>query len=53
MRTKYLRLVCAVMLLLALLAFPVGADMGPKPSVTVNFDGLSDRVCYATLLSDR
>lgn len=53
MKAKILSLACSVVLLLALLAFPVGADMGPKPSVTVNFDGLSDRVCYATLLSDR
>lgn len=53
MRTKYLHLACAVILLLALLAFPVSADMGPKPSVTVNFDGISGRVCYATLLSTR
>ncbi len=27
------------------------ADMGPKPSVVVTFDGLGDEECYGTLLS--
>ena len=40
------------LLLLTLFALPVWADMGPKPSVTVVFDGLLERPCYATLLSE-
>lgn len=46
-----------VMILMALLisvtALSVYADMGPKPSVRVKFSGIGDRVCYATLLSER
>lgn len=27
------------------------ADMGPKPSINVKFENVSDRLCYATILS--
>lgn len=53
MKSLYFRIVCVLTVLLALLSIPVSADMGPKASVTVNFEGLGDRVCYATLLSDK
>lgn len=40
-------------LLLMLAVFPVSAhaDMGPKPSVQVDFENMDDRLCYGTLLS--
>ena len=47
----------AAVLLFCLLAlslwipFPTYADMGPKPSVRVNFQNLGDEPCYATLLA--
>ncbi len=35
------------------LTWPVSADMGPKPSVTVQVKGMSkDEICYATLLGE-
>lgn len=42
-------LLCA--LLLSVMALPIHADTGPKPSVVVNILGLEGRTCYATLLS--
>ena len=43
-----------VLLVLAFALLPVtaAADMGPKPSVTVDFQGLEGEVYYATLLSN-
>jgi len=44
----------AVMLFVLLPLFcsiTASADSGPKPSVKVSFEGLSDELCYATLLS--
>lgn len=39
---------------LAFFAFPItaNADMGPKPSVVINFTGLEDESYYVTLLSE-
>ncbi len=42
-------LICAAALLL--FTVNVSADMGPKPSVVVTFEGLGDELCYGTLLS--
>lgn len=38
---------------LAMMIFPTAAhaDMGPKPSVRITFEGLGEELCYATLLS--
>ncbi|MGN0679232.1 MAG: hypothetical protein ACI4JS_06165 [Oscillospiraceae bacterium] len=33
------------------LSVTASADMGPKPSVNVDFENLGDELCYATLLS--
>ncbi len=44
----------AVMLFVLLPLFcsiTASADTGPKPSVKVSFEGLSDELCYGTLLS--
>lgn len=40
-------------ILTILLLFPLTAhaDIGPKPSVVINFNGLDGETCYATLLS--
>lgn len=44
--------ICA---LVAVLAFAqpttANADIGPKPSINITFKNLSDRLCYATILS--
>lgn len=45
-------LVCALLVLM-LLSVTARADMGPKPSVRVSFEGLGDEPCYGTLLSER
>jgi len=54
MKQRNFRLVLAA-LLCALLLLPAvaHADTGPKPSVRVRFTGLGDRLCYATLLSEK
>lgn len=43
----------AVLVLAAGLALPAAADMGPKPSVEVVFQGLEGQTCQVTLLSNR
>lgn len=43
--------VLCLFLVLPLLPFVAHADMGPKPSVRVQFTGLGEEECYATLLS--
>ena len=43
--------VLCLFLILPLLPSVVYADTGPKPSVRVQFTGLGDAECYATLLS--
>jgi len=40
-----------IILLTALLPVSASADMGPKPSVVIDFSGLSGETYYATLLS--
>ena len=49
------KLACFVAIIFLFSAFcvvGVNADMGPKASVRVTFENLSDELCYATLLSD-
>ena len=41
-----------LVLLLPVFCMPVGADAGPKPSVTVTLEGLEGRTCWGTLLSE-
>lgn len=40
-----------VILLLLTMAVPASADIGPKPSVVVDFSGLPETECWATLMS--
>ncbi len=42
-------LIC--MITAVMLSVTASADMGPKPSVNVDFENLGDELCYATLLS--
>lgn len=54
MKKRTLRFVLAALLCALLLLPPLAhADTGPKPSVRVSFTGLGDRLCYATLLSEK
>lgn len=39
--------------MLSVFAMPTYADIGPKPSVRVNFENLGDELCYGTLLSQK
>lgn len=48
---RRLALCISVVLLLAVMATPASADIGPKPSVEIAFDGLEDEHYYVTLLS--
>ena len=43
----------AVTALCILFSFTASADTGPKPSVRIEFENMSDEICYATLLSLR
>ena len=45
-------LIC-VLCVLVLIPMTVHADIGPKPSVRIIFEGLGDELCYGTLLSER
>ena len=46
-------LVLSVGILIGLMPMEVRADMGPKPSVVIDIEGLTDEVYYGTLLSER
>ena len=48
---KLLLVLFCLMSLNIFLPIPVNADTGPKPSVVINFNGLTDKICYGTLLS--
>lgn len=52
MKQKLLRFVVCLMML-SVCAIPVSADIGPKPSVVITFEGLEGQTYYATLLSKR
>ncbi len=45
---------CVCLLFLTtLLGVSISADIGPKPSVRISFEGIGDVLCYGTLLSER
>lgn len=50
---RFTRIFALLMCLITAVALSVtaSADMGPKPSVNVDFENLGDELCYATLLS--
>lgn len=43
----------ALLVILVILPITVNADMGPKPSVVINFKGLENEKYYVTLLSQK
>ena len=47
------RLFIVTIIVLLLLPQVIKADMGPKPSVVVDFVNLGKQTCYATLLSEK
>lgn len=51
---KISRFLICLTLLMSIVSFPLvaNADTGPKPSVVVKFNGISDETYYATLLSE-
>lgn len=49
---KKKRLLLCTLLMALMLSTTARADMGPKPSVNVTFEGLQEGPCYATLLSE-
>lgn len=51
MKRKCLSAVFFLLLLVMSCPAAANADMGPKPSVVVTFQGLGDELCYGTLLS--
>lgn len=50
---KKKRLLLCALLLALMLSTTARADIGPKPSVNVTFEGLQDGPCYATLLCEK
>ena len=51
MKKKTVSFILFVMIIMAAFPTSASADMGPKPSVVVDFDGLSGETYYVTLLS--
>ena len=50
---KLLLLIICCVVLSSLIPMYARADMGPKPSVIIEIEGLKDEVYYGTLLSER
>ena len=48
-RNKYSIIICVFVFML--IPINVRADVGPKPSIHIAFDGLGEELCYGTLLS--
>ena len=51
MKRRLITFLACVVLLAAVLPVTASADVGPKPSVVIDFSGLSGRTYYVTLLS--
>ena len=51
MKKKTLSFILIVLILMAAFPTTASADMGPKPSVVIDFNGLSGETYYVTLLS--
>ena len=49
---KFKRLILISLIVALNFAVFVNADIGPKPSVHINFENLGDELCYGTLLSE-
>lgn len=53
MKKKLFYTLLCTIIFVAALSVTAYADMGPKPSVQITFEGLSDELCYGTLLSKK
>lgn len=51
MKKKFICVLTCLFLVAAFFSGTASADMGPKPSVVIDFQGLGDELCYGTLLS--
>ncbi len=49
--TKIITILLCAVIITAIFPITASADMGPKPSVNISFEGLGDELCYGTLLS--
>lgn len=49
---KFLLSILSIFILFSCFITPIHADSGPKPSVTINFEGINEEY-YVTLLSDK
>lgn len=52
MKKKLVQWLLVLAVLVPVCAFPAFADIGPKPSVVIDFQGLEGQTYYATLLGD-
>lgn len=53
MKKRLIFLLICIVILITAFSVTASADMGPKPSVHVTFEGLGDELCYGTLLSEK
>lgn len=53
MKGRVINWLLCVLCVMLFLPMTIHADIGPKPSVRITFEGLGDELCYGTLLSAR
>lgn len=51
MKKKFICILVCITICMTFFSITASADMGPKPSVRITFEGLGDELCYGTLLS--
>lgn len=51
MKKRVFTIITSLVLAMSLFQFTAYADIGPKPSVNITFENMSDEICYGTLLS--
>jgi len=51
MKKRITMLIICILMVTMLMPMSVSADIGPKPSVHINFMDIGDELCYGTLLS--
>lgn len=52
MKRKFTALFSCILLIILLFPLTAAADIGPKPSIIINFENMGDELCYGTLLSE-
>ncbi len=53
MKKRFISFLFCIVLLVTVFPITASADMGPKPSVVIDFNGISQQTYYVTLLSSR